>query len=629
MATIGKLAVQITADTTGLKSGLNDAERTVTAKADAMSASIAKIGAAFAALGVVSTLKNLTVEAINAADAFDEMSEKTGVSVEKLSSLAYAAKINGATVDDLGMAIRSLSNKMVESLDPSSQAAQMFSSLGVSAVGADGTLRNVDDVLSDLAGTFSSMEDGAAKSALSIDLFSRAGLSMIPVLNKGKDGLQELRIEAEKFGAVIGNDAAKQAALFNENIDRLNTLSTSLGKSIANALVPELNKLINEFLTGIKYANGFWDALVTFGTINPFKDLQGNLKSTRDEIDNLTAAKKRYESTGADTTAIDQALATEKRRLEYLKDIERQQVLNDQGKDNQSAAEGRRLGLSQPTKPPAPPKPEATGKDSKDDPLGDWIDWVEAEKQQADALLKQEEARTAFLARNAEAFKLSSLSELEQEQFKHEEKLRLLEEYLTREPEMIGEYQGVKEQMASDHEKRMLDIRRKGMTDLQRFNEMSYKDQTKTVASELANMTGAIATESRKAFEINKAASIANAVITTYEAANNAMAKYPVPINFAMAAATVATGLARVSAIKSQSFGGGGSGGAGAAYAPSGSTAATGQTAMQGVQGGGGVGQVITIQGVGAGDMFSGESVRGLIDQLIEAQRNGSKVVLS
>lgn len=628
MATIGKLAVQITADTTGLKSGLNDAERTVTAKADAMSASIAKIGAAFAALGVVSTLKNLTVEAINAADAFDEMSEKTGVSVEKLSSLAYAAKINGATVDDLGMAIRSLSNKMVESLDPSSQAAQMFSSLGVSAVGADGTLRNVDDVLSDLAGTFSSMEDGAAKSALSIDLFSRAGLSMIPVLNKGKDGLQELRIEAEKFGAVIGSDAAKQAALFNENIDRLNTLSTSLGKSIANALVPELNKLINEFLTGIKYANGFWDALVTFGTINPFKDLQGNLKSTRDEIDNLTAAKKRYESTGADTTAIDQALATEKRRLEYLKDIERQQVLNGQGKDNQSAAEGRRLGLSQPTKPPAPPKPEATGKDSKDDPLGDWIDWVEAEKQQADALLKQEEARTAFLARNAEALKLASLSELDQEQFKYEEKLRLLEEYLTREPEMMAEYMGVKEQMATDHEARMVAIRKKGLTDLERFNAMSYKDQAKTVASELANITGSLATENRKAFEINKAASIANAVITTYEAANNAMAKYPVPINFAMAAATVATGLARVSAIKSQSFGGGGGGGAGAAYAPSGSTAATGQTAMQGVQGGG-VGQVITIQGVGAGDMFSGDSVRGLIDQLIEAQRNGSKVVLS
>ena len=110
MATIGKLAVQITADTTGLKAGLNDAERTVTAKADAMAASINKIGAAFAALGVISTLKNMTMEAINSADAFDEMAEKTGVSVEKLSSLAYAAKINGATVDDI---------EIIDSITPS------------------------------------------------------------------------------------------------------------------------------------------------------------------------------------------------------------------------------------------------------------------------------------------------------------------------------------------------------------------------------------------------------------------------------------------------------------------------------------------------------------------------------
>jgi hypothetical protein len=95
-----------------------------------------------------------------------------------------------------------------------------------------------------------------------------------------------------------------------------------------------------------------------------------------------------------------------------------------------------------------------------------------------------------------------------------------------------------------------------------------------------------------------------------------------------MAALSVAATGAQINAIRSQSFGGGGGG---TAYAPSGSTAATGQTAMQGIQGGGstGVGQVITIQGVGANDMFSGESVRGLIDQLIEAQRNGSKVVLS
>jgi hypothetical protein len=263
------------------------------------------------------------------------------------------------------------------------------------------------------------------------------------------------------------------------------------------------------------------------------------------------------------------------------------------------------------------------------DPLGEFAD--KKLEEQAQRMAREEQMRIDFLTRNAEAMKLAALSELDQEQFKYEERLRLLEEYLIREPEMIAQYQGVKEQMAADHEARMVAIRKKGLTDLERWNAMSYKDQAKTVSSELMNMTGAAATENRKMFEINKAASLANAVIKGYESAVNAYAFGSriggPPVGAAMAALSVAATGAQINAIRSQSFGGGGGG---TAYAPSGSTAATGQTAMQGIQGGStGVGQVITIQGVGASDMFSGESVRGLIDQLIEAQRNGSKVVLS
>jgi hypothetical protein len=225
---------------------------------------------------------------------------------------------------------------------------------------------------------------------------------------------------------------------------------------------------------------------------------------------------------------------------------------------------------------------------------------------------------------------LSTLSELDQEQFKHEQKLALLEEYLIREPEMLAEYHGVKEKMIEDHEARMLEIEKRGAKKRKDFSSLTLSDQVKTVADKLSEMTGAAATENRKMFEINKAASLANAVVKGYESAVSAY-KFGMdiggpPVAAAMAALSVANTGAQINAIRSQTFGGGGGG---TAYAPSGSTAATGQTAMQAGQGSSGAGQVITIQGIGAGDMFTGDSVRGLIDQLIEAQRNGSKVVLS
>lgn len=71
---------------------------------------------------------------------------------------------------------------------------------------------------------------------------------------------------------------------------------------------------------------------------------------------------------------------------------------------------------------------------------------------------------------------------------------------------------------------------------------------------------------SRKAFEIGKASSIANAVVTTYEGATkaySAMAGIPIvgpALGAAAAAAAIAAGMANVQAISSQKFGGGGGG---------------------------------------------------------------------
>jgi len=661
MATIGKLAVQITADTSDLKSGLSDAERTVSAKADAMAASIGKIGAAFAALGVVSTLKNMTLEAINAADAFDEMAEKTGVSVERLSSLAYAAKINGATVDDLGTAIRALSNRMAESVDPASQAAIMFDGLGVSTRNADGTLRNVDDVLTDLSGAFSSMEDGAAKSALAVDIFSRSGLNMIPVLNKGRDGLAELRQEAERMGAVIGTETAKQAALFNENIDRLNTLSGTLGKTIANALVPELNKLINEFLTGIKYANGFWDALTTFGLINPFKDLQGNLKSTRDEIDSLTEAKKRYEASGSDTSGIDQALATEKRRLEYLKDIERQQVLNAQSADNQSAAEGRRLGLiSAPAIKRQAKTAEPTKAAEETDPIGDFMRKQEEAAMQRNANLLI--ADKAYFEQKAEALRQSTLS---QEQIAEEAYTKEIERAKSvRDAGLItqAEYDAIEIQAAQERSNALQAIEfarmdmitakeneaaqiRKDLSDKVAQHDMDVRAKQANMVVGILNTLG----QKNKIFALASIAlqtkmALAQNSITTAQAAALAFASQLIPgdpTSLARAAAAKAAVMAQGGVTAGLIMASGGLqaasllGGGGESISTGGSSSGfSGQTSSgQSMSASSNIApqtnQVITIQGISSGDMFTGDSVRGLIDQLIEAQRNGSKVVLS
>lgn len=80
-------------------------------------------------------------------------------------------------------------------------------------------------------------------------------------------------------------------------------------------------------------------------------------------------------------------------------------------------------------------------------------------------------------------------------------------------------------------------------------------------------------------FEDNKAVAIASAIVSTYQGVAKAIAHYPPPFSYAMAAAQLALGMKQVTSIKStskssKSASGGGSGGAGSSVG-SGSTAST------------------------------------------------------
>lgn len=610
MATIGKLAVQITADTSDFDAGLKSAEKSTSdfnARMDGLASNLKTIAPLAIAAGAAFAV-NMVRGLADSADKLDELSQRIGVSVEDLTRLQWAAKMSGASSETLTASLQKLSINMANSKDPANESAAAFSALGVDVTDANGSIRSQIDVLNDVADALAGYKDDANKTAIVVQLLGRSGAELIPMLNGGSRAIKDFSDESDRLGNTLSSNTSKAAAEFNDHLDRMAARASSVAKAIATPLLANLNALFSALERGAERAS---------------------LASLADDVIRLNNDLKALQARGSNPfinpEVLEKNITETKAKLEAAK------------KAFKEADEVFKNSLNQ--KPEELPKPTRSApsiakaqKEQKDaaDPLGDLIDWTMAEKEQRDRLKREEDMRTAFLARNAEALKLSTLSELDQEQFKHEQKLALLEEYLIREPEMIAEYHGVKERMAEEHEARMLAIRKKGLTDQEKWNALSYKDQAKTVASELMSMTGAAATENRKMFEINKAASLANAVIKGYESAVNAYAfgsKWGGPAGgAAMAALSVAATGAQINAIRSQTFGGGGGG---TAYAPSGSTAATGQAAMQAGQGSSGAGQVITIQGIGAGDMFTGDSVRGLIDQLIEAQRNGSKVVLS
>jgi hypothetical protein len=98
------------------------------------------------------------------------------------------------------------------------------------------------------------------------------------------------------------------------------------------------------------------------------------------------------------------------------------------------------------------------------------------------------------------------------------------------------------------------------------------QDTLQTISNLTELFAGKSVKQQKKAFQIQKAVNIANAVIDTYKAANTALASSPPPFNYIAMAAAITAGLLNVKKIASQKFEGGAStgGGGGGSNAPAG-----------------------------------------------------------
>lgn len=202
--------------------------------------------------GIAGGLVAVATSAATAADEMGKLSQRTGISTESLSRLMYAASLSDATNADLEMGFKGLSERMQDAAKGGKDSSAMFKALGISIKNADGSLRGVDEVFYDLAERFKTMPDGAEKTALAVDLFSRSGLALIPTLNSGRDGLKQMADESDRFGKTISGDAAAKAAQFNDDMTRLQTAMNGLSKEIGMAAVPALDLLAQAFLESYK-----------------------------------------------------------------------------------------------------------------------------------------------------------------------------------------------------------------------------------------------------------------------------------------------------------------------------------------------------------------------------------------
>lgn len=220
----------------------------ITDTAKSVNGVLANLGVAVSVAGLTAMVKS----AIDTGDALDEMSQRVGVSVETLSVWKPAAEQSGVSGESFEKGLRKLSTTMLEAATGSEDAARGFSAVGVEFKNQDGTLRATDQVLLDLAERFKAMPDGAEKTALAVQLFGKSGAELIPFLNQGRDGINELAAEMQALGVQMSSETAAQAGNFNDALDKLKLATTSIGNQIIASLLPALNDMAGGMVESAK-----------------------------------------------------------------------------------------------------------------------------------------------------------------------------------------------------------------------------------------------------------------------------------------------------------------------------------------------------------------------------------------
>lgn len=207
----------------------------------AVTAGVTALGAAFAGTAFA---------AIKTADAMTELwrgAQRAGTSVEFLSSMQlYAAKA-GVEFDDLRDGLTELNLKAYEN-------NEAWKELGINVKDNQGNFKDVSILLAEVADKFQGMEDGAKKAWAADQLLGGdVGSRLVPMLNKGAEGIKEFTAEAEKMGLVVTDSQAQTANALKDKVSTigqtLNGMFTQVGAAAQQDLIPVLD-LIGEILQG-------------------------------------------------------------------------------------------------------------------------------------------------------------------------------------------------------------------------------------------------------------------------------------------------------------------------------------------------------------------------------------------
>jgi len=223
--------------------GLQAAEK----KLKAFGEGITSIGTKIAGLGA-----GVVTPLIGAAKVFSDMggdladmSQRTGVSVEALSELGFAAEQSGSDMETLENSLRKTQKQIAEAAGGSQSARDALGKLGLTVADLSGL--SPDQQLKRIGDRLLGIEDPATKAAVAMEIFGKSGTKLLPLFAGGARGIEELQQQARQLGLTMATEDAQAAEAFGDTLDVVWKVLKKAVFTIGSALAPLLTEVAEGF----------------------------------------------------------------------------------------------------------------------------------------------------------------------------------------------------------------------------------------------------------------------------------------------------------------------------------------------------------------------------------------------
>jgi hypothetical protein len=242
----GQAFVELFADDSRLVKGLQAASR----RLKAWGSNVTALGRQLLTRGIATISSVIaagrTFEAVG--DNLQKMSIRTGVSVEALSELGFAAEQSGADLALLESGLRYMQRVIAAAASGSELAIEIFDQLGLALT--DIAKAAPEQQFMMIADAVSRIESPVLRATLAMKVFGRQGTMLVPLVQQGAAGIEELRRQARELGITMSTEDANAAAALRDSLNILWRVMKKGVSVIGSAVAPVL-KDTSEHLTHI------------------------------------------------------------------------------------------------------------------------------------------------------------------------------------------------------------------------------------------------------------------------------------------------------------------------------------------------------------------------------------------